>query len=488
MAKITAIIDIGSNSCRMVVYQKTSRFAFHLLKEVKSKVVLSEGMFASNTLQPKAIERTIDAIKDFNSIAKAYKARKIICVATAAVRDAQNKEYFLKTLKDKTGISAKVINGEQEAKYGAIAAINLIAEDNFITVDIGGGSTELGFVKNKQLIKTISIPIGTIRLKELYVDKRKPISVSQAYILGYLKELQNEDIKNVVAIGGTLRAYAKIHSKNKNYPLNLIHGYEYSTKDTKNHLLQIASAKKEDLISHMVKRDRINTFREGAIIFHTILDFFKIEKVITSRAGVREGVYLEDILESKNNRFPENFNLSVRSLSDRFIINEQEANYNQKIAGDLFDTLMPIYNYDVKYKQLVKYAIKLARIGIKLNYYNRDENGFQFLKNGLTYGFSHKDIVLIAMISVYKDRKPLFEKLYNEYKALLPLKTTVSGLSKIVDLAKSINSDLSNSPYSLKLIGNTLVINPSHYSRIASENIAKIKFNKIKVIYENSYC
>jgi exopolyphosphatase/guanosine-5'-triphosphate,3'-diphosphate pyrophosphatase len=96
MAKRVAVIDIGSNSARLVVYEKTSRFAFHLLNESKSKVRLSENAYKNNgNLQEIPMQRTIDALKDFLSIIYSYKARKTLCVATSALRDAPNKKEFL---------------------------------------------------------------------------------------------------------------------------------------------------------------------------------------------------------------------------------------------------------------------------------------------------------------------------------------------------------------------------------------------------------
>ena len=115
MAKITAIIDIGSNSARMAIFEKTSHFGFHLLYETKSKVRISESTYENNGfLQPEPMQRAINALQDFLWIAKLHKARKIICVATSALRDAPNKNIFLQEAR-KIGLNIKVISGEEEA-------------------------------------------------------------------------------------------------------------------------------------------------------------------------------------------------------------------------------------------------------------------------------------------------------------------------------------------------------------------------------------
>ncbi|MEJ2468699.1 MAG: Ppx/GppA family phosphatase, partial [Campylobacterales bacterium] len=143
MAKRTAVIDIGSNSVRMVVFEKSSRFAFSLLHESKSRVRISEGAYADEgNLQPAAVERAMSALGEFLSIAQAYGTRKLLCVATSAVRDAPNRAQFLKRARDELGLRIKVIDGEKEAYLGGVACANLLPRMKARTIDIGGGSTE----------------------------------------------------------------------------------------------------------------------------------------------------------------------------------------------------------------------------------------------------------------------------------------------------------------------------------------------------------
>ena len=115
MAKIVSVIDIGSNSVRMVIYERTSRFAFHLLYESKSKVRISENAYKNdNNLQEIPMQRTFDALSEFLSISSSFKARKTLCVATSALRDAPNKKDFLDKVKTKLKLNIKIINGERE--------------------------------------------------------------------------------------------------------------------------------------------------------------------------------------------------------------------------------------------------------------------------------------------------------------------------------------------------------------------------------------
>lgn len=172
MSKITTVIDIGSNSMRMVVLEKSSRFAFSLINETKSRVKISEGCYENGgNLQEIPMERAYQSLKSFLNISNALKSRKVLCVATSALRDAPNSKVFLNRVKNDLGLSIKVIDGEKESYFGGVATSNLLHDDEFITIDIGGGSTEFCFVKDKKILKSISLNIGTVRIKELYFNK-----------------------------------------------------------------------------------------------------------------------------------------------------------------------------------------------------------------------------------------------------------------------------------------------------------------------------
>ena len=198
MAKRTAIIDIGSNSARLVIFEKTSRYGFHLICEQKSKVRIGEGAYEKDGyLQPIGIKRAFLTLKSFIHTIDKYQAHKTLCVATSAIRDAPNGKTFTEWIKKELGLSIKIIDGKQEAIYGAIAASNLLPIHNAISIDIGGGSSDIALIKNGKIIDSYSLNIGTVRIKELFFDKalssmkihekQEPIykqnSISSPYIL-----------------------------------------------------------------------------------------------------------------------------------------------------------------------------------------------------------------------------------------------------------------------------------------------------------------
>ncbi|MGB3750914.1 MAG: Ppx/GppA phosphatase family protein [Arcobacteraceae bacterium] len=475
MAKITTIIDIGSNSMRMVVLKKTSRFAFHLINESKSKVKISEGCYENNgNLQLLPMQRAYDALKSFLEIAKNLKSRKILCVATSALRDAPNKKEFLDRVSKELKLNIKVIDGEKEAYYGGIAALNLLDCDEFTTVDIGGGSTEFAFVKDGSITKTVSLDIGTVRIKELYLNKND-IEGAKKHIVSQLESIE-EKLPTVVGLGGSARALSRIIIKNENYPLDNLHGFEYNAKEKIPFFRSIIEATSNKELKKLgVAKDRYDTIAAGTIIFKMIVKYFEVQKVITSEVGVREGVYLTDILRTSNYKFPVNFNVSMRSLLDRFVDDESMSAYLGNNARNIFEVLKPLHNLDEKYKSILVIASKLEQIGISLNFDKNEDHAFWYILNGLSYGFTHQDKLLIATIAKFTKKSLPKQKDIEEFQSLLPDLEIVRWLNYMITLNLSLNCEYTKIKFEYILEENTLHIQSPKTQYLVSGALENIK-------------
>jgi len=475
MSKITTVIDIGSNSMRMVVFKKTSRFAFHLINESKSKVKISEGCYENDgNLQELPMQRAFNALKSFINIAKNLKSRKIICVATSALRDAPNSKNFLNRVSRELGFNIKVIDGEKEAYYGGVATLNLIACDNFTTVDIGGGSTEFAFIRDNHIVDTVSLNIGTVRIKELYFDKND-LKGAKEYITSELKQI-NIKLPTIVGLGGTSRALSRSIIKKDNYPLNILHGFKYEVKNNMKLFDDIVDAKSyKELKALGVRKDRYDTIATGTFIFRTILEYFEVQEVITSGVGVREGVYLTDLLRTSNHKFPSNFNVSIRSLLDRFIDDKKQSAYLGNNAKKIFDVLKPLHKLEDKYRSILVIASKLQLLGFSLSFYKSQEHNFWYILNGLNYGFSHEDKLLIAMIVKFTKKSLPKECDIKEFKKLLPPLEVIQWLNFMMTLNFTLNIEFSKDKFNYELQDKVLMISSKDSLYVVKSEIEKIK-------------
>ncbi|MDD2838038.1 MAG: Ppx/GppA phosphatase family protein [Sulfuricurvum sp.] len=447
MAKCTAVIDIGSNSMRMAVFQKTSRFSFHILHEVKSSVRLSEHAYKNDGyLQSAAMNRTAQAIGEFLSIARSFGARKLLCVATSALRDAPNAQEFISRIQREHNLSIKVIDGEKEAYLGAIACANLLPKMDALTVDVGGGSSEFAVLRNGKVETLYSLNIGTVRIKELFFD-RNDLAGAIAYIDNALSVLPDFGIDTFIGIGGTFRALTRALMKKENYPLKKLHAYTTDDVRFQTFAEQILQAGPKKLKSLYIKTDRFDTIKPGTLILQRILKYTRAQKLVCSGVGVREGVFLNDLLRNSAASFPANYNPSVRYLLDTYATHSDHGIQCSHLVKRLFDLLQAPLNLKTDYRHDLVIAAKLLPIGIGIRYYAYQRHSHNIAMSGLDYALSHTQIVLISHLLLFKKGSRSSSLIPRAgYGTLLPDNATVDALSAIlwlshILLAARINAD-----------------------------------------------
>ena len=485
MAKRTAVIDIGSNSVRMVVYEKTSRFAFHLLHEEKSRVRISEHAYQNHSnLQDAAIQRAVDALRDFLNIAASYKVRKTLCVATSAVRDARNKKIFLSRVKDELGLKIRVIDGIQEAYYGGIACANLLPKLSGVVVDIGGGSTECACIEAGKVVDTYSLNLGAVRLKELFFD-HGDLEGATSYIDHALQALPLKKNHTLIGLGGTFRALSQAVMKADHYPLSKIHAYRFHAKELKHLGKKILKVDNKELKALHIKPERYDVIRPGVLILLRIMKHLKVNTMVASGVGVREGVYLCDILRSSNDCFPANYNPSVAYLQDTYSIDKKFSSLMVRLVHTLFDTLHPLLDIDHAYKPYLLTAAKLAKIGASIHFYSYHQHSYHLIQSALEYGYTHEEIILIATLARYQNKRGPSKSHYQRYEKLLPKETTLHRLTFLLSLCNVLLAHRPQSiDFSLELHENILYITPKKGTlHIAKERLLAISIpSPLKVV------
>jgi exopolyphosphatase/guanosine-5'-triphosphate,3'-diphosphate pyrophosphatase len=441
LAKRVAVIDIGSNSVRMVVFERTSRFAFHLLHEAKSKVRISENAYQhEGNLQEIPMQRTFDALENFLSICTSFSARKIFCVATSALRDAPNKKDFLQRVKEKLKLDIKIIDGQKEAYYGAIACANLLPEqENALSIDIGGGSTEFSIINQKNVSNTISLELGTVRLKELFFDKNS-IDKAIEYIDMKLEVLDDLKASTIIGIGGTFRAISSAIMKEENYPLQKLHAYEYSVKKLEIFISNILNADEADLKKFGIASNRFDVIKPGALILDRVLKKMAPLTALTSGAGVREGVYLCDLLRGSKGKLPSNYNTSVRYIIDSHIQDSSFSNQLNQLSKKLFDLTFEHFSINMQYRYELAVASKLYPAGGNVHFYSKNKHSYYLIQTALEYGFTHEQIVLISTLVKYAKKKLPEDSHLQKYASLLPNTKTLNYLSYLLSLSIALLS------------------------------------------------
>lgn len=477
MAKRVSVIDIGSNSVRMVIYEKTSRFAFHLLHEEKSKVRISENAYKHDgILQEVPMQRTFDALENFLKISDSFKVKKTLCVATSALRDAPNQKDFLQRVREKLKLNIKIISGEREAYFGAIACANLLPkQSNAMSIDIGGGSTEIAFIDTNNVSHTSSLKLGTVRLKELFFDTND-LEGAKAYIEKELDKIPNEKISNLIGIGGTFRAISYAIQKSQNYPLNKIHAFEYTQETFRKYIEQILDADETTLAELFIKPNRFDVIKPGALILKMLVSKFAIKNVITSGVGVREGVYLADLLRGSNHQFPANYNTSVRYILDTHLSDKQFSNNLTTLTKKVFDLTHQFFDIDYSFREKLSIAAKLYQTGSNIHFYSQNKHSYYIAQTALEYGFTHKDITLISTLMKYAKNKLPAKSHLDKYEMLLPQERVVNSLSFILSLSIILLSHRPrNIDFELSFNEGVLEVKSGNNLYLAKESVEKLQ-------------
>ncbi|MBZ3776033.1 Ppx/GppA family phosphatase [Lentilactobacillus otakiensis] len=298
------ILDIGSNSVRMAINQITDDGSYREIKRIKSDSRLSEGMGRGKILQPAAMERTIQSLANFKKIYSQYQAKKVIGIATAAVRQAKNQAKFLKAVKDRIGISLQVLTGNQEAYYDYLGVINRLGINNCLILDIGGASCELIRVNNGQSANLTSIPIGAVNITERYhlSDNITGANLFNAQfnirkIYSKIDWLSRAAHQPLVLLGGANRTLARINRRRQNMVrIDAIHGYHLTAEQVNRTYLNLlkGNVNRRRKIQGL-EHDRADIIVGGLLPLIVLMEKIDAKKVLFSESGVREGIITEYI-------------------------------------------------------------------------------------------------------------------------------------------------------------------------------------------------
>lgn len=296
-AQPVAVLDIGSNSVRLVVYERHARALTQLYNE-KSACALGRGIAQSGKLAEANVAKALDAIKRFALVARMMRVGKVYILATSAVRDASNREEFVASVENLMEVPVHVLSGEEEAHFASLGVVAGIPGFVGLAGDLGGGSLELSHVDRGIDTSGVSFELGVIRLQDdADGDPRQAAQIVRKRLAASLLQTV-EPGQTFAAIGGTWRSLAKLHQGLVDYPLHMVQDYSVKAGtmievcDT----IVAAGSLKTYPGSAGVSSSRRDLVPFGAAVLSEILKVGRFEAVIFSALGVREG-YLFGMLD-----------------------------------------------------------------------------------------------------------------------------------------------------------------------------------------------
>jgi len=290
-----SIIDIGSNSIRLVVYEGIARAPTVLFNE-KMLAGLGRGIVSTGRLDPEAVTRAIEEFRRFRALSEQAGAKQLYVIATAAAREAVNGPDFIQRAEEILGTRIRVLSGREEAYYSALGIISGFHPAEGIAGDLGGGSLELVDVSGETIGEGITLPLGGLRLQDMSKGSLTTAVRIAHKELSKAKLLKKGANRPFYAVGGTWRNLARLHMNATDYPLAVMHHYEIGVDAALPFLRQVARGDIEKMKGiEAVSKSRRALLPYGAAVLLEVIQAMRPSKVVISALGVREG-FLHSLL------------------------------------------------------------------------------------------------------------------------------------------------------------------------------------------------
>ena len=399
-----AVIDIGSNSGRVMVFQRDTSSHLRLLAGSRAPLRLVHDVDERSQLSEATMARTMEALRDFRAIATGMGATRIVAVATEAMRDASNGAVFARRVERELGIQIKIIGGVAEARYGFAGAVRGLGVSNGLLFDLGGGSLQIIRFARRRLVEAVSLPFGALRLSEKFLHSDPPTGKQLRRLRDHVRthlararvgRLDSGDW--LVGTGGTLRNLAKMDRQTRRYPIGRLHGYELSVDRLAHVVDRLASTreKRRDEIPGL-SADRADSIVGGAIAIQTLAESVRARQILVSSQGVREGIAL-GLLKIIFGSPGTVKDASLSSLVSRFDgWRPDAASRRRGVAAALQRALEPRAPESVAIA--VDHAARVLDIGRSFDVVNRHAHVADILLTTELNGFSHDELALISAV------------------------------------------------------------------------------------------
>lgn len=298
------IVDLGSNSVRLVVYAGVERNPVLVFNE-KVMAGLGRSLASTGRLDPKGIERALDALRRFMALREQIGITTLIAAATAAVRDAEDGADFLDRAEKICGFKIMLLSGLDEARISAQGVLSGIPKADGLVGDLGGGSLELVPVADGKPGDGATLPLGPLRLMDLSHGSLAEAETVVERAFGEQEWLKNYQGKPIYAVGGVWRNLARIHMAQRNYPIHVLHQYVIPARDAADisRVIEKLGPKSLAQIPDVSER-RVEALPFGALVLDKLISASRAKEIVVSAYGLREGLLFERLDKKEQQKDP----------------------------------------------------------------------------------------------------------------------------------------------------------------------------------------
>jgi exopolyphosphatase/guanosine-5'-triphosphate,3'-diphosphate pyrophosphatase len=411
-----AAVDIGSNSVRL----KIARLQGGRLKEVhedREVTRLGEGVFSGGLLSPESMSKTVDVLRRFHRATQEWGTDTVRVVATAALRDARNSRAFLEWVRSTTGWTVEIISGLEEARliHLGIVSSSRINANPVLLVDLGGGSCELTLSRKGQIVETVSLPLGAVRLTNEFLSHDPPRKGELERMRGFVARemgriqdrIRSARVRAVIATSGTAAALAAVSSH-----LSRKRKQKSSVKAVTREMMhrvvkQITRMPLEQRrkVPGIGPR-RAEIINAGAVVYGELLDRCHLSGFRYSPLGLRDGILAQMAAEydrsTRSGRAIESERSeSIKRAVEHYRVELPHAVRVRQAALLLFSALKSVHQLPAEYREWLSAAAMLYEVGDYVNRNGRHRHAYYIISNSEILGYTPQQRRIIAAIARY---------------------------------------------------------------------------------------
>ncbi|HEY1537846.1 MAG TPA: Ppx/GppA phosphatase family protein [Solirubrobacteraceae bacterium] len=409
----TAVIDLGSNSFRLVVFTAADGW-WKRTDEIYLAVRVGEGLDATGELGAEPMQRALEAADVFAHFCAATGIDEVDVrpVATSAIRDASNQADFLRRVLTETGLHVHVLSRDEEAYYGYLAAVNSTTLADGVVLDLGGGSLQLVEVNSRHPGRLGSWPLGAVRMTEHFLpDGDEAPKKARKALRTHVVDTLSRDApwlpragRRLVGIGGTIRNLAAAVQAEESLPSLGVQGFQIrrgALDDLVERLAALPASERASIKG--IKYARADLILAGAIVVQAVLEAGGFEAIEVTEAGLREGVFFATLLEGDPPLSDDVRRASVLNLAARYQVDTAHTEHVCRLALCLFDELAAagLHNGDRWERELLWCACVLHDIGMSVDYDDHHKHSRYLILNAGLPGFAPREVALIAQAARY---------------------------------------------------------------------------------------
>jgi exopolyphosphatase/guanosine-5'-triphosphate,3'-diphosphate pyrophosphatase len=393
-----AVVDIGSNSVRLVIYEGLSRTQTPIFNE-KVLAGLGREVLTTGLIAPDAFEKALGALTRFRALCDAMRTGPTFAIATAACRDARNGSDFIAKAEATCGVPITVLPGKREAELSALGIISGIHKPDGVVGDLGGGSLELTDVQGHRLKSGTTVPLGGLALQDVSEKSLAKADKIVRQTLANQPILKGARGRDFYAVGGTWRALAKLHMSQVGYPLHVMHGYTLDAEEA----LEFARLVQRGDPETLSKIETVNAARRpllgyAALVLEHIVRIGRPRQVVVSALGVREGLLYSMLAPEERRRDP-----LIAAAQELNVLRSRSPRHGQELI-DWTDQFMESWDIDETPDEarLRHAACLLADIGWRAHPDYRGQQSLNVISHAAFTGVDHPGRAFLALTVFFR--------------------------------------------------------------------------------------